>query len=80
MDNIPNEIELGVGEKSWKCLTLFLNLIIRQGETPYQWCDEKIKLLHKGGGGGGGGGEKDDLDNYRMIAIMSNVGKVLKAK
>ena len=68
LDNIPNEFLLGGGEKLWKCLTLLFNLIIRQGESPQEWCEERIKLLHKGG-------RKDELDNYRTIAITSNVGK-----
>ena len=39
------------------------------GETPIVWSEEKIKLLHNKG-------SKTNLDNYRSIAITSNVSKI----
>ena len=39
------------------------------GETPIAWSEEEIKLLHKKG-------SKTNLDNYRSIAITSNVSKI----
>ena len=43
---------------------------IRQEEVvPETWRQERVTLLHKGG-------SKRELDNYRTIAIGSNIGKL----
>ncbi len=69
MDRIPNEFMIEGGERLGKNLVNMFNEMKRLEWTPQEWAEETLKLLHKGK-------EKDNLDNYRGIAITSNIGKV----
>lgn len=69
IDNIPNEFILEGGQMLVECLTMVFNEICTNKQTPSSWGEETVTLLHKGK-------SKTNLDNYRSIAITSNVGKV----
>lgn len=69
LDNIPNEFIIEGGEKLWESLRHIFNLICEKQEVPESWGEERIKLLYKGK-------SRLCLDNYRSIAITSNIGKV----
>lgn len=68
-DAIPNEFIKEGGDMLQTCLKLMFNTFLRAGNTPISWCYENVKLLHKGK-------SKQELTNYRTIALTSNIGKV----
>ena len=68
-DDIPNEFLKKGGLEVWKSMGKVFNWVRVSGIIPDIWKRSYTKLLHKGG-------SKHDLDNYRGIAITSNVGKV----
>ena len=68
-DNIPNEF-LKHGDIYFKqTLRFIFNSIVKNGIIPNIWKKSYTKLIHKGG-------SKNELDNYRGIAITSCVGKL----
>ena len=50
-------------------LTNLMNRILNGAAIPNEWKERKVKLLHKGG-------SKDELKNYRPIAIISVICKL----
>ena len=72
-DGVANELIKKGGEPLWRALTFMLEWIRQEEVIPETWRQERVTLLHKGGGGGG---SKRELDNYRTIAIGSNIGKL----
>ena len=68
-DDIPNEFLKRGGRDLWETMKNLFNRIRGSGIIPGIWKKSYTKLLHKGG-------SVHDLDNYRGIAITSNVGKV----
>ena len=68
-DQIPNELLKEGGEELTRALVEVFNDMIEEEWTPREWAEERVTMLHKGG-------DKKDLNNYRGIAIGSNVGKV----
>ena len=68
-DEIPNEFITKGGPILQKALTRIFKAIQSEEWIPPDWTQERVKLLHKGK-------SKTNLDNYRGIAITSNVGKV----
>ncbi len=69
MDRIPNEFLIEGGERLAKVLVNLFNEMKGLEWTPQEWAEEALRLLHKDKG-------KKNLDNYRGIAITSNVGKM----
>ncbi len=68
-DEISNEfIKYGGEDLRW-ALTKCFNKMLEVEWIPEEWAHEKLKMLHKGK-------SKQKLDNYRGIAITSNVGKL----
>ena len=68
-DDIPNEFMLEGGELVAETLVVIFNKAIESRKVATSWKRSYTQLLHKGG-------DKGDLDNYRGIAVTSNVGKV----
>lgn len=68
-DKITNELLKGTMEELAPILTKLFNEIIIKRKIPEQWTKSHIILLHKKG-------NKDDIENYRPISLMSNVYKV----
>ena len=73
-DSIPNEFLTEGGPELQAALMQaalkeLFTLFISSEFTPASWCEENVKLMHKGG-------EKDSLDNYRAITLSSNIGKL----
>ena len=68
-DRIPNSFLKHGGPKLLNALGTIFNLMRTEGWTPEEWNSEVVTLIHKKG-------DKKDLDNYRAIAISSNVGKL----
>ena len=69
IDKIPNEFIIEGDTKLWNCLRKNFNIMLDLGELPQEWCEKRVKLLHKGS-------KKDELDNYRPISFSSNISKV----
>ena len=46
-----------------------MNRILNGADIPKEWNESRVKLLHKGG-------RRDDLNNYRPIAIISVICKL----
>ena len=69
VDNVPNEFLKYGGEELYERLTKIFNEILDTGYIPKQWKISRTRLLYKSG-------KKIELDNYRGITILSNIGKV----
>ncbi|CAH2097985.1 unnamed protein product [Euphydryas editha] len=69
-DNISNELMKGTVAELTPILTNIFNSILTSGSIPKQWTKSHIILIHKKG-------DKEDIENYRPISLMSNVYKVL---
>lgn len=68
-DNITNEtLKISMPDALPK-LTSLLNKILETEYIPTQWTTSNIVLIHKKG-------DKDDMNNYRPISLMSNVYKI----
>ena len=50
-------------------LRVLMNGILNGADIPKEWKERRDKLLHKGG-------RRDDLKNYRPIAILSVICKL----
>ncbi|GBP52317.1 Probable RNA-directed DNA polymerase from transposon BS [Eumeta japonica] len=68
-DNITNELLKGTMVEQTPLLTNTYNNILTSGSIPKQWEKSHIILIHKRG-------DKEDIENYRPISLMSNVYKV----
>jgi len=68
-DLIPNELIKEGGKALARALIEVFNDMIEEEWTPPEWSEERITLLHKGG-------DRKDINNYRGIAISSNIGKL----
>lgn len=68
-DKITNELMRGTLEELAPILTTIFNEIILSGQIPEQWAKSHIILIHKKG-------DKENIENYRPISLMSNVYKV----
>ena len=69
LDRIHNSFLKRGGEKLLTTLTTMFNMMRKAGWTPQDWNEEMVTLIHKKG-------DKKDLDNYRTIAVSSNMGKL----
>ena len=58
-----------LGPKGKEKVRARLNGVLMEGETPEEWRRSRIVLLHKGG-------EKQELRNYRPVAITNILYKV----
>ena len=52
-------------------LTRIFNLIVESGEAPEEWCRAVVKPLFKDG-------DREDWTNYRLISLISVVGKLFE--
>ncbi|KAJ8724843.1 hypothetical protein PYW07_015801 [Mythimna separata] len=68
-DKITNEILRESLIAISKCLTNLFNEIMTTEQIPIQWTKSTIVLLHKKG-------DKNEINNYRPICLMSNLYKV----
>ena len=68
-DEIPNEFIKKGGLAMADSLQIMYNRVIKTKFIPHTWKNSYTKLLHKGG-------DSRELDNYRGIAVTSNVGKL----
>ena len=68
-DGILNEYLKWGKEELLESITSLFNKIIRSENIPQQWYKSSIVLLHKKG-------NRDDLNNYRPISLMSIIYKV----
>jgi exonuclease III len=68
-DNISNELLKGLIEEINQPMTSLFNDIITTENIPEQWTKSTIILIHKKG-------DRNKIENYRPISIMSNVYKV----
>lgn len=68
-DKITNELMRGTLEELTQILTTIFNEILLSGHIPEQWTKSHIILIHKKG-------DKENIENYRPISLMSNVYKV----
>ena len=69
-DKVTNEMLKEGGGALWKAITFIMEAIRQQEWIPEAWRVERVTLLHKGK-------SRMMLDNYRGIAIGSNLGKFL---
>ena len=69
LDGIPNEFLREGGGALHNALAWVFNRMVEEERVPREWREERVKLLHKGG-------DKKDINNYRGIAISSNVSKL----
>ena len=68
-DGIINECLKWGNEELLKNITALYNTIVTSERIPQQWNTSTIILLHKKG-------NRDDLNNYRPISLLSNLYKV----
>ena len=68
-DNIPNEMIKNAGHNFQNLLTVLFNASHELNWIPNEWSIEAVQLIHKKG-------NTLELDNYRLIAITSNIGKI----
>ncbi|KAI8427328.1 hypothetical protein MSG28_001907 [Choristoneura fumiferana] len=68
-DKISNEILKNTLTVISKPLTILFNKILETEQIPTQWTKSTIVLLHKKG-------DKNEINNYRPISLMSNIYKV----
>ena len=68
-DKVTNELLKSISEPLQRPLQIMFNNILEQRKTPNQWSRSTTTLLHKKG-------DRDNLNNYRPISLMSNVYKI----
>nr|XP_049701309.1 LINE-1 retrotransposable element ORF2 protein [Helicoverpa armigera] len=68
-DKITNELLKGTLEELIPILTAIFNDIMETDIIPKQWTTSHIILIYKKG-------QKEDINNYRPISLMSNIYKV----
>ena len=54
-----------------KSITYIVNNCVRSGKSPTSWKLAKVNPLYKGGA-------KDDINNYRPIAILPTLSKLIE--
>ncbi|VDI17636.1 Hypothetical predicted protein, partial [Mytilus galloprovincialis] len=70
-DKIQNEHLIYGGEVLIRCLTSFVNLIVKKGRVPYDWKFGLLVPLFKGN-------NKTSPDSYSPITLLSCVSKVFE--
>ena len=70
IDKIVSELLKNLDEPTMSIIVRILNKIFDSGEFPEEWAVGIIVILFKGG-------EKNDLNNYRGITLLSVIGKLL---
>ena len=69
LDEIPNVLIKKGGPRLVTALLEIFKLMGEAGWTPRNWNEEMVTLIFKKG-------DAKDLDNYRAIAVSSNLGKL----
>jgi len=70
-DGIIGEFIKYGGEALRQALTGLFRKILEEGEVPQDWNRSRVTLVHKGGGK-----SKEDVGNYRPIAVINTLAKV----
>ena len=70
IDTIISELLKNLDEPTLKIIVKILNKICDSGDFPEEWAVGIIVILFKGG-------ERNDLNNYRGITLLSVIGKLL---
>ena len=70
-DGIIGEFVKYGGEALRQALTGLFRKILEEGEVPQDWNRSRVTLIHKGGGK-----SKEDIGNYRPIAVVNTFAKV----
>ena len=70
IDKIVSELLKNLDEPTMSIIVRILNKIFDSGEFPEEWAAGIIVVFFKGG-------EKNDLNNYRGITLLSVIGKLL---
>ena len=70
IDTIISELLKNLDEPTLKIIVRILNKIFDSGDFPEEWAVGIIVILFKGG-------ERNDLNNYRGITLLSVIGKLL---
>jgi hypothetical protein len=68
-DGICNELIKYGGRPLHEALAKVFDIMRKIGVTPKSWNKEAVRMIHKAG-------KKTDLNNYRGIAVSTNIGKV----
>ena len=71
LDEIPYEMYKNGGEVLIDRMTDLFNQVWEEERVPRMWNECRVTLLHKGGHK-----SKNELKNYRPIALVNTVGKV----
>ena len=69
MDKIANEFIKQGGNSLHEDICRLLSKCVMTSTWPKAWKEEKITLLHKGK-------SKNDLNNYHVISVGSNLAKL----
>ena len=73
-DEIPYEMYKNGGETVIERMTDVFNRVWREEKVPKKWNECRVTLLHKGGHK-----SKEELKNYRPIALTNTIGKIFSA-
>ena len=68
-DDIKYEFLKKGGEKLTKGLVIIFNMMLKEKTTPESWNTEGVTLIFKGG-------DRQNISNYRGIAISNTLGKI----
>ena len=71
MDDIPYEMYKNGGEVMIDEITKLFNCVWQEERVPKEWNECRVTLIHKGGYK-----SKNELKNYRPIALANTVGKI----
>ena len=74
LDDIPYEFYKNGGEVMIDRMTELFNRVWEEERVPRKWNECRVTLLHKGGHK-----SKNELKNYRPIALLNTIGKVFCA-
>ena len=74
LDDLPYELYKNGGEVMIDRLTELFNCVWEKERVPRKWNECRVTLLHKGGHK-----SKNELRNYRPIALLNTVGKIFSA-
>ena len=70
-DEVLGEFIKNGGDALKRSLHQLFNEILKKGEVPNDWRESRITLIHKGGGK-----PKENIENYRPIAVINILAKV----
>ncbi|KAK4328209.1 hypothetical protein Pmani_001329 [Petrolisthes manimaculis] len=73
-DDIPYEMYKNGGEFMIEKMTELFNKVWEEERVPKRWNECRVTLLHKGGCK-----SKNELRNYRPIALLNTLGKIFSA-